>query len=90
MLGDGRELTLATVAQHTRLMKPRLAKNLTGMAGYLRLAKPSQQKRAISRTPPITRLEMVAAEFQGYIFPPQETPISKRVRPAVHRKMPTS
>ena len=83
-------LTLATVAQQTKLMKPLLTKNLTGIAGYLRSANVSQVKRIIKRTPPMTKLEMVAAEFQGYMFPPQDTPISNKVRPAVQRKMPRS
>lgn len=38
----------------------------------------------------MTKLEMVAAESQGNMTPPQETPIKRRVKPAVHKKIPRS
>ena len=63
--GLSRALTLATVAHVTKAMKPRLAKNLTGMAGYSSLAYASQRKRRISRTAPMRMVEITAADCQG-------------------------
>lgn len=83
-------LTVATVAQQTSDMKPRLEKNLTGIAGYLSLANASQQKSATRSAVPMVRLEMVAGEPHGNITPPQETPNNRRVRPVVQRKIPMS
>lgn len=69
-------------------MNPRLAKNLTGMAGYFKSANVSQTNSATSNNPPTTSEQMVAADFHGYMVPPQDTPMRNRVSPAVHRKMP--
>lgn len=54
------------------------------------MAKVSQAKSTMSNTAPITRVETVAADFQGYIVPPIEIPIKRRVNPAVHSRIPTS
>ena len=54
------------------------------------MANASQVKSTMSKTAPITRVEITAADFQGYMVPPIEMPISKRVSPAVQRKIPRS
>jgi hypothetical protein len=68
-------------------MNGMLAKNLTGIAGYVRFMNPSQIHSITSKAKPITIKEMTAADFQGYMVPPQLIPIRKIVRPAVHRKI---
>jgi hypothetical protein len=58
-------LTDAMVAQHTKLMKPRFKKSLTGMVGYSRSILASYTKRMTRSTTPITILEIGAGEFHG-------------------------
>jgi len=59
------QLTLATVAQATKEMNPRLAKNLTGIAGYFRFAYASYTKSATRRRNPSTIAVITAGDFHG-------------------------